>query len=52
MYGFTHLGNICLALEKAAEKGDAIRAGRLIDEIILYLDTVKIHYRKTDGADA
>ena len=52
MYGFTHLGNICLALEKAAEKADAIQAGRLIDEIVLYLDTVKIHYRKTDGADA
>jgi signal transduction histidine kinase len=52
MYGFTHLGNLCLALEKSAVEGDAIQAGRLIDEIIVYLDTVKIHYQKTEGADA
>jgi two-component system, sensor histidine kinase len=51
MYGFTHLGNICLALEKSAEAHDLIQAKKLIAEITTYLDTVKIHYQKTDGPD-
>ena len=48
MYGFTHLGDICLALEKSAEAHDQIQSKKLIDEIITYLDTVQIHYQKTD----
>ena len=51
MYGFTHLGNLCLALEKSAEAHDLIQAKHLIDEIVTYLDTVQIHYQKTDNTD-
>ncbi len=51
MYGFTHLGNLCLALEKSAEAHDLIQAKHLIDEITIYLDTVQIHYQKTDDTD-
>jgi len=51
MYGFTHLGNLCLALEKSAETHDLIQAKHLIDEIVTYLDTVQIHYQKTDNTD-
>ncbi len=51
MYGFTHLGDLCLALEKSAETHDLIQAKHLIDEIVTYLDTVQIHYQKTDNTD-
>ena len=51
MYGFTHLGDLCLALEKSAEAHDQTQAKQLIDEIITYLDTVQIHYQKTDDTD-
>jgi signal transduction histidine kinase/HPt (histidine-containing phosphotransfer) domain-containing protein len=51
MYGFTHLGDLCLALEKSAETHDLTQAKHLIDEITAYLDTVQIHYQKTDDAE-
>jgi HPt (histidine-containing phosphotransfer) domain-containing protein len=51
MYGFTHLGNLCLDLEKAAEEDAPAPATRLIAEIIDYLDTVQIHYREINDQD-
>jgi signal transduction histidine kinase/HPt (histidine-containing phosphotransfer) domain-containing protein len=48
MYGFTLLGDLCQALEKAAEKGDGVGAEKLIETIITYLDTVQIHYQQMD----
>jgi len=45
MYGFTHLGNLCLALEKSAVADDTTRAKQLIDEISAYLDTLQIHFQ-------
>jgi CheY-like chemotaxis protein/HPt (histidine-containing phosphotransfer) domain-containing protein len=45
MYGFSHLGNLCLALEKSASTDDTTRAKQLLDEISAYLDTVQIHYQ-------
>ncbi|MBW6521383.1 MAG: response regulator [Desulfoarculaceae bacterium] len=51
MYGFTHLGNLCQALEKSATTGDRMQAGQLIEEIILYLDTVQIHYQGKEETD-
>jgi signal transduction histidine kinase/HPt (histidine-containing phosphotransfer) domain-containing protein len=51
MYGFTHLGNLCLALEKSAEADDRIQAEKLITEISHYLDTVQIYYQKEEETD-
>ena len=51
MYGFTHLGDLCLALEKSAEAHDMTQAKHLIDEISTYLDTVQIHYQKPDDTN-
>jgi hypothetical protein len=51
MYGFTHLGNICQALERSSEEGDQVQARRLVQEIITYLDTVQIHYQKIDDTE-
>jgi len=48
MYGFSHLGNLCQALEKEAERDDRNQAKQLIEEIIAYLDTVRIHYQPMD----
>jgi len=49
MYGFAHLGNLCQALEKAAEANDRSQAEQLIAEITTYLDTVQIHYQQMDA---
>ena len=46
MYGFTHLGNLCQALEKSAEAADLQQTGQLLHEISSYLDTVQIRYQK------
>lgn len=51
MYGFTHLGNLCLALEKSALTNDATQAKQLIDEISAYLDNVQIHYQDMGDED-
>jgi len=48
MYGFSHLGNLCQTLEKEAERDDRNQAKQLIEEIIAYLDTVRIHYQPMD----
>lgn len=49
MYGFTRLGDLCLALEKAAATGDKEQTQGVIDEISTYLDTVRIYYRDIDS---
>jgi len=46
MYGFTHLGNLCQALEKSAEAADLQQTRQLLQEISSYLDTVQIRYQK------
>ena len=51
MYGFTHLGDLCLALEKSAEAHDRIQSKKLINEIITHLDTVQIHYQKKNDSE-
>ncbi|KAF0189921.1 MAG: hypothetical protein FD168_219 [Desulfobulbaceae bacterium] len=51
MYGFTLLGDLCQALEKAAGKSDKVQAEQLIEKITAYLDTVKIHYQQMDDKE-
>lgn len=51
MYGFTHLGNLCQALEQSAESGDQFQTRHLLQEITTYLDTVQIRYQKKEETD-
>jgi signal transduction histidine kinase/HPt (histidine-containing phosphotransfer) domain-containing protein len=51
MYGFTHLGNLCQALERSAESDDKNKTRQLIREIIQYLDTVQIRYQEKEDTD-
>lgn len=51
MYGFQHLGDICLALEKAAGANDQRHCRTIIDDIIHYLDKVQIRYQKKERDD-
>jgi len=51
MYGFTHLGNLCQALEKSAESDDKSKTRQLAREIIQYLDTVQIRYQEKENTD-
>ena len=51
MYGFTHLGDLCLSLEESASADDTTRAKQLIDEISAYLDNVQIHYQDMEDED-
>ncbi|MBU0664067.1 MAG: response regulator [Proteobacteria bacterium] len=51
MYGFTHLGNLCQALEKSTESGDQIQTRHLLQEITTYLNTVQIRYQETEETD-
>ncbi|MDD3813749.1 MAG: response regulator [Desulfocapsaceae bacterium] len=51
MYGFTHLGNLCQALEKSTEADDQLQARHLLQEITTYLNTVQIRYQETEEMD-
>jgi len=44
MYGFQEMGDMCLALEKAAKDKDMNRAHQLALQMTTYLDTVTISY--------
>ncbi len=49
-YGFQHLGDLCLALEKAAAENNPERARQLVGAIIDHLNTVQIHFQKSEKA--
>ena len=50
MYGFKHLGDLCLDLEEAAREEDCDRAESLIKQIHHHLDNVTITYSEDASA--